>query len=275
MNHLVEDFLQGVDLRVGSTLVRVVEIEVYRFPDPYLHGQPEQKFQGRWYFHKSGNTEGPTGFKGGTYKGLDLTWGTSEAPGGFLIRSILASDNLIEGPCKVVEFILAQTNCVSISELVSLSSEYPPRCDDVNFPLHLVDAVRRTDPLYSGPRVGLSYREEDLSKKYFGANLRFTIYPHLSKNKFSLVLSFLQSKSPLADLIQLDQEDQTNPENPQKIVSETDLDEYQLWAAMQTFKVNQKTIERWWSDFNQGRTQPIVGGSTVPEQCRLYASLWS
>jgi len=38
--------------------------------DPFTHKDPLQQTCGQWYFHKIGAQ-----YKGGTYKGLDLTFG--------------------------------------------------------------------------------------------------------------------------------------------------------------------------------------------------------
>ena len=272
---LVRDLLLGVNLQVNSKLVQIVEIEVYLFPDPYIHGSDEQKYSGRWYFHKMGSNPGPVGFKNGTYKGLDLSWGTPEAPGGFLIRSICNGTELIEGPSKVVDFILAETNSASIQDLVKLSACYPPRCDDPSFPLSLISlspTERRTQPIFSGPRVGLTYRSDSASAFYYGAKLRFTTSPKLKKNKFSLVLSFLGNSEVFADL------EQTKPAGRQedKPIVKIECDEHEIWAAIQTFGTSEKIILKWWQDYCQGMTSFEITeaiGKTVPQSCRLYGFL--
>jgi hypothetical protein len=54
---------------------RFVEIEFYYtdaiHADPFTHKDPLQKTNGQWYFHKIGAQ-----YKGGTYKGLDVTCGS-------------------------------------------------------------------------------------------------------------------------------------------------------------------------------------------------------
>lgn len=255
MEALVEDFLLESCFKVGSEIAQVVELEVYQSPDPYIHELPEQKLFGHWYFHRSSSTVmSPWGFKGGNYKGLDFTFGSedSDSYGGILIRSLMTPDGLVEGPSRVVDYILAKTGCTTIADLVKLIPNYPPRCDDVNFPLHILSTERRPDIIYSGPRVGLTYRSDPESKKYFGANLRFTTYPKLQKNKFSLVLSFLYANSG------------------------NEISEQQIYKAMTTFNTTEKNIHRWLADFGQGMSSDSVAdGSSVPDQCRIYGFLWS
>ncbi|KAJ3343705.1 hypothetical protein HDU93_006617 [Gonapodya sp. JEL0774] len=91
-------------------LFRLAELEFYwnhptDHPDPFSHKNPDQALPMRWYFHKQGRS-----FRGGTWKGLDITFGgsrcgavdeTSDASGvdsavgstwfgGILIRSLEA-----------------------------------------------------------------------------------------------------------------------------------------------------------------------------------------
>jgi len=273
MNEFIEELLLGVELRVGQKMVRIVEVELYLDEDPYSHHQPEQQFWGRWYFHKMNTQLTPSGFKGGTYKGLDLTLGTETSCVGVLIRSILG-DQLVEGPSKVVDFILKETGRGNIEELVQLSSDYPPRCDDQTFPLQLVKTEPRERLIYTGPQVGLTYREDELSQRYFSANLRFTTYPQLTKNKFSLVLSFLIFGDPLTDLLSLIHlEPPTNLESSK--ISRRELGPDQLRSITQIFGVQERTVHRWWSHFHEGIGFKPEGGTRVPDQCRLYGSLWS
>src|SRR5579872_5909675 len=106
------------------------EIEIYLYsedhPDVYTHCHPDQLSQGNFYFHKASTKKGAK-YRSGTFKGVDLTYGCnhhedgkdSKVYCGILIRSILSSDNeLITGPCKVVNHILSQYNVESIDELV-------------------------------------------------------------------------------------------------------------------------------------------------------------
>lgn len=250
----VNDFLLNkTSLQVGDEVVRIVEVEIYQDPDPYIHGCPEQYTNSCWYFHKISKNGLPSGFKGGTYKGLDLTCGDANKAAGALIRSIFTSNGIIEGPCKVVNFILEKTNSSSIEELVSKSQKYPPECNDPEFPLRLISTLNQ-DIVYSSPRVGLSYSENKLRQTYLMMSLRFTTTPMLlKKQKCTLVISYLNS-----------------------ICSSDKLTEDDLKKAGETFKCSHKNIQKWWNDYCDGKREfgNITKMKTVQEICKVYGRLY-
>jgi 3-methyladenine DNA glycosylase Mpg len=182
---IAEYVLNGVNLVVGTSRCRIVEVEYYADPDPYIHGTPEQATAYRWYFHKSG-----TSFRGGTFKGLDLTFGNVIAEhvhhGGVLIRSIRTpSGALIEGPCKVVDFILNHTGAGTIVQLVALCGSYPPSATQTSSILYLEETSITHLPIFQGPRVGLSVSHP----QYLMKPLRFTTVPtELKKGRALLIL---------------------------------------------------------------------------------------
>ena len=69
-------------LRVNDRSVDLCEIEFYLHgddhPDPFVHRDPMQRSFGRWYFHRVGEN-----YRGGTFKGLDITFGSDGYYGGF------------------------------------------------------------------------------------------------------------------------------------------------------------------------------------------------
>ena len=73
----------------GKHEYRILEIEFYQFieklhPDTFTHCDDMQRECGKWYFHRSGKS-----FRGGTYKGLDISFGRGkQGYGGVLLRSI-------------------------------------------------------------------------------------------------------------------------------------------------------------------------------------------
>lgn len=173
--------LNNVWLKVGNERCRIVEIEQYSHPDPYIHCTSEQFTSYRWYFHKSGSN-----YRNGNYKGLDLTFGTETHCGGILLRSIETNGVLIEGPSKLVDFILSTTGHSSISSLVAVSPFYPPSASSDNiFPLYLESGFLEPRKIFAGPRVGLSTKYPE----YLMKPLRFTTVPsQLKKYKSLLVL---------------------------------------------------------------------------------------
>src|SRR3954469_12701829 len=97
--------------RTHSVLVgwqhRGTECEFYfrgpQHDDPFTHGNPVQVHAGRWYFHKTAGV-----YRGGSFKGVDVTFGDGTAKGGILIRGAETADGrLIDGPSLLVDYLLA------------------------------------------------------------------------------------------------------------------------------------------------------------------------
>lgn len=96
---------------------RITECEFYyRGPahaDPFTHGDPVQVHNGRWYFHRTGGI-----YRGGTFKGLDMTFGDPTARGGILFRGIESDDGgLLDGPSLLVDRILHLCGAASVGEM--------------------------------------------------------------------------------------------------------------------------------------------------------------
>ncbi|CAG8591508.1 11392_t:CDS:1 [Funneliformis caledonium] len=74
--------------------------------DPYSHGHEQQLTCGEWYFHHVGKN----GYRGGSRKGIDITFGSVDRKiyGGILIRAIQdeLTNEVIEGPSLIVDKIL-------------------------------------------------------------------------------------------------------------------------------------------------------------------------
>ncbi|KAI0089672.1 hypothetical protein BDY19DRAFT_993243 [Irpex rosettiformis] len=156
---------------------KLLEVEFYLWKDgshedPFTHGSEQQKHSGRWYFHRAPTKATGTsssfgsrkataagGYRGGTRKGLDLTFGSpmvqrptskvashyfptpqnesarNKTPalqavdirGGILLRTMRrVSDNkVISGPSLLVDEILRVSGASSIATLVNemLSSD--------------------------------------------------------------------------------------------------------------------------------------------------------
>jgi len=77
---------------------RIVEIEFYYkdskvYIDPFCHGDEQQKMGGTFYFHRQNGK----GYKGGSFKGMDIAFGDKDAVGGILIRAV----QQLEGEKKI------------------------------------------------------------------------------------------------------------------------------------------------------------------------------
>ena len=134
LQRLGEMLMQDYVIVARESVFRVVECEAYltstspSFPhiDSFAHGHPIQARPGEFYFHRAGNGINAK-YKGGSFKGLDVTAGSGAVYCGILIRGLSrldpqsgadVADGLISGPCNVVHAILDATGCDSIDELV-------------------------------------------------------------------------------------------------------------------------------------------------------------
>ena len=185
--------LSKVSLVVNSIRFRLIEIEFYLYnnkhTDIFAHKFNCQKMNLHWYFHRSSEKE--HSYKGGTFKGLDLTCGSDDSYGGILIRSImdLSNNKIIEGPCKIVEKILEITKCISIKDLVlnkmnnDISVHHPLLC--------LKDDQHSLQDIFRSPRIGLTLKKSDnieLRRHYICQPYRFLIFPSSIKKGKKMIL---------------------------------------------------------------------------------------
>ena len=187
---LLKFFMFNTRLRIANTPYRFLELEIYvcdrTHNDIYTHCHPCQKNSLTWYFHQMSHKE--HSYKGGTFKGLDITCAKNEGYGGVLIRAIVneLTGEIIEGPCKVVNHILELLECENIKTLVttklsdlSVFSSPMFRLCEANFDDSIV---------YSGPRIGLKESEGE-KKLWVFKDYRF-VYDRskIKKQKTKLTL---------------------------------------------------------------------------------------
>ena len=144
-------------LIAGETRLRPVEIELYYFGarhrDPFAHRDPEQLEPGRWYFHKTGGT-----YRGGSFKGLDLSLGRSGTWGGALIRSVRGPEgDLVSGPSLVVDLLLRLTREADIAPLAPKAGEL----------LRLEQSAPDPATVLRTARVGLTLKRFEADKPAF------------------------------------------------------------------------------------------------------------
>lgn len=212
--------LDRATLYVAGQPYRFTELEMYwsghAHRDPFTHGQPIQRQIGAWYFHRSGER-----YRGGTYKGLDITFGSSEAFGGILIRSVEPIERaapahdpagaaaLIDGPCLVVDHILERTASRSIEELVGRLDAGPMIARrDRRSPLHVeLDAgPGRGQAVYATPRIGLTLKKgaTPARQRYIARPYRFLSEPaRIRKGKPHLVTALHQEGRSPAEIAAL------------------------------------------------------------------------
>lgn len=191
---IANTLLNKSTLCIADKEFRICEIEFYlkndEHNDVYTHADEDQKSVGKWYFHKRGGA-----YKGGTFKGLDLTFG-KDSYGGVLIRSIQnnQTNKIIEGPCRVVNQILSLTNNLAIKDLVPFNA---PQLDalDPTSPLYVKSsALKDKEEIFTGPRVGLTlrYTTED-RKDYLMKPYRYLIkFPSIKKNWATVIYKLHQ-----------------------------------------------------------------------------------
>ncbi|KAG8988937.1 hypothetical protein FRB94_000320 [Tulasnella sp. JGI-2019a] len=219
-----------LQLTAGGVVTRyqILEAEFYlkdpeRHWDPFTHGEDEQEVPGCWYFHRAprrthslatdapGPRKPPTGYRGGTRKGLDLTFGGSLATrdggeefatdkqpvrGGILLRSLQRESDgkVISGPSLLVDEIITRSGASDLKDLVDSkwlgeSSAFPvsassakTRATSLFVAPHTPSQVGVLPELFTSPRIGLDLsnpsdsaaRLEMVDKPY-----RFLIRPHL------------------------------------------------------------------------------------------------
>jgi hypothetical protein len=200
-SRIAEVLLRKTALDVGGEPHELCEIEFYlhgeEHPDPFTHGQPIQRSSARWYFHRSGES-----YRGGTYKGLDITFGPPDAYGGILIRSLLTpSGELINGSSLCVEHLLARIGHADVSSLAAAIGERS--IDAADSPLCLRAVPDRAASLCWTARVGLTLKrvaEHPEMLDYIARPYRALTEPRaIKKGRVHLIIALHQSgEQPVA-----------------------------------------------------------------------------
>lgn len=181
-------------LQVAGAPHRLVEIEFYfdseAHPDPFTHRHPEQASSGRWYFHRIGAS-----YRGGSFKGLDLTLGDGIAHGGILIRSLETPDGrLVVGPSLCVDYLLEATASPSVAELAR--AQAGRTASDPQAPLFVGESATHEPgvTLFRTARVGLSLKRhrDALAIDRLARRYRFLTEPRrITKGRAELIAALL------------------------------------------------------------------------------------
>jgi len=246
---IAERLLNRVDLVVNSSPYRFAELEAYYHGpghlDLFAHCDPLQLEHGRWYFHRSQGA-----YRGGSFKGLDLTFGDGTAHFGILIRTIIAADGMVlDGPCVTVDHLLEQTRTGNVATLdLAIAGR---KLWDTTSPLFLRESDKlRTAPVYRCSRVGLSLKKatgKPDAPRFVGSPYRFLTEPRaITKGKPHLVLSLHHRGQP-----------------PDEIAKLTGCPK--------------KTVERYMKDFESGKTAAAFDGYigntlSTAELCNLLGT---
>jgi hypothetical protein len=204
---MADVLLRRATLFIAGRPHRLTEIELYYFGeqhrDPFAHRAPIQDQLGVWYFHLAG-----TSYRGGSYKGLDITFGRANAFGGILLRSAESLDDpldRVEGPSLLVDRILRLTRAAHISDLVA---RFDLRIDSPSgkSPLHLAPSEPRDVPVYRCARVGLLLKRGDLDEKsrWLARPYRFLTDPaRTKKGKPQLVVALHQAGAAAPEIARI------------------------------------------------------------------------
>ena len=193
LNELAKYLLFETHLVINGNNYRMIEIELYicndLHKDIFTHCHKEQKNMLTWYFHQMSDKD--HSYKGGTFKGLDITCGIDNGHGGVLIRSIMneSTNEVIEGPCKVVNEFLMKTKCESIKTLVIDKFNNNLSCI-VHDLLKLEEKHYNVTDLFVSSRIGLSMKGDNIEEKtkWLNNNYRFIIFKdNVKKEKKKMV----------------------------------------------------------------------------------------
>eukprot|EP01059_Diplonema_ambulator_P035250 TRINITY_DN8223_c0_g1_i2.p1 TRINITY_DN8223_c0_g1~~TRINITY_DN8223_c0_g1_i2.p1 ORF type:complete len:317 (+),score=77.95 TRINITY_DN8223_c0_g1_i2:38-988(+) len=182
------------ELDINGSMWRLAELEAYVYhdthPDAYTHRNDDQLELCSWYFHRQGNGS----YKGGTYKGMDLTFGCRENKlyGGFLVRSIqeVRTNAVVEGPCLVVNKILELNQVGSIADFAAGRNGAQLNVEETEGLLLKLakNGAGSGRPVHSAPRVGLTLRSGSDKVKFCARGYRFsTIAASIKKFKAGFV----------------------------------------------------------------------------------------
>lgn len=194
-DRLAERLLNGGRLLANGQPHRLLEVEAYYHapfhPDPFPHKNPIQLTGGRWYFHRTGGV-----YRGGSFKGLDVSMGDGASYGGMLLRGLeTPAGRVVDGPSLLVDHLLTTTGYLSVADLDAAIGGRAAWAADS--PLTLVAERAEQRPLLRCVRVGLSlrrrrYQPDDPALKYLLRSYRYVADPKkTAKGKPHMVLPLL------------------------------------------------------------------------------------
>jgi hypothetical protein len=196
------DLLNRTIWVIGGLAHRIAEVEFYfrgaDHDDPFTHGHAMQVHAGLWYFHRTAGA-----YRGGSFKGVDITFGDGNARGGILIRGAVAEDGQrIDGPSLLVDHLLRLCHQTTVPLLDQAIADR--RVWDRSSPMYLVPAQNLGSEVYSSARVGLSLRRAgpgSAKPDYLTRPYRFLTDPRaIAKGKAHLVIALHRAGQSLDDI---------------------------------------------------------------------------
>ena len=212
LHGLAKALLLGCSLSIGGEAHTLCEIEFYlhteAHPDPFTHCSEAQRGSGRWYFHRAG-PKLSDGYRGGSFKGLDLSFGPG-GYGGILVRSLRrdADGAFINGSSLRVDHMLSTTGSADVAALDA--SVQGHALDDPSSPLALLPRPASSGSqafVYETARVGLTLKrvaEFPSMPKWIGRNYRFlTATREIKKGRAQLIVSLHERGASEGDIRRL------------------------------------------------------------------------
>ncbi len=203
---IAQCLLNEQHLWVGGESHRLAEIEFYYYasihPDPFSHRNPVTHHPGRWYFHRSHGV-----YRGGSFKGVDISFGDAEAFGGVLFRSLETSGGeMIVGPSLLVDHLLMRSAAENVATLDRVIGER--RAWDKTSPLVLAPSPEPRDSrIFRTARVGLTLRRSkkgDQGVRYIVRNYRYLTEPRrISKGKPHMIIALHMQGIAAAEIARL------------------------------------------------------------------------
>ncbi|QEL14697.1 hypothetical protein [Limnoglobus roseus] len=198
--------LNASRLIVAGEPHRLTEVELYyhgpAHEDPFAHRDPVQQQVGVWYFHRTGGT-----YRGGSFKGLDLAFGSPGVFSGLLFRGLEDSaGRFVDGPSLLVDHILKKTGAKSVRELDAGIADRVAW--DASSPVHLMRLPEpESRPIYRAARVGLTLKRATLGDprpQFLRKDYRFLTEPrHTKKGKAHIVRGLHQQGVPIERIREL------------------------------------------------------------------------
>jgi len=189
-DRIADVLLNQTALLIGGRPHCILEIEFYLHgpyhPDPFTHGHPAQQQRARWYFHRMNN-----GFRGGSFKGVDISLGGGGDYGGILLRSMAEQgSSLINGSSLCVDRMLQLTQTARVGDLDAAIGNRPVW--DSHSPLFIRYHKHQTLEILATSRVGLTLKrlqQHPHMPDYLARPYRYTVMPSLSKGKQHTVIA--------------------------------------------------------------------------------------
>ena len=234
--------MTNLSMKIGTDIITIEEVEVYYnsfdHKDEYTHKSKDQLTNTKWYFHQYHNGT----YKSGTYKGMDITFGNNkDIYGGVLIRSIenTTTGEFITGPCNTVNYILKKLNCKEVDDLVTKMDSLDIFNNKNPFYVEVKTGQIASVDIFTGPRVGLSWKYPSfLTKEY-----RYLKQPtKIPKNRASIIGS-LHNKN----------------NEPDTIVKLTGLTKSSVKKAIDEFTEGGKLLEKEVKELKHDKINKIFG----------------